>query len=144
MKFQTIINPPSTSSHKLIISCVEYFMIITLRGSAGNRLRYLSVLIGDLEEQGQAGEVKVVVQSDQGPVHAALQQDVGVVPQADALHPADHSLVAPHQHVCRYKSHFNLPLKPFRCGSVIELCWFHWPLISCWLCSRRLSSSFLS
>ena len=61
---------------------------------------YLSVLRGDLEEQRQTAVVKVVVQGHQGAVHAALQQDVGVVPQADALHPADDPLVAPRQHVC--------------------------------------------
>ena len=82
---------------------------------------YLSVLVGDLEEQCQAAVVEVVVQGDQGAVHAALQEDVGVVPQADALHPADDPLVAPHQHVCgrersglvfnRYpKNHFSSKL----------------------------------
>lgn len=64
---------------------------------------YLSVLGGDLEEQCQAAVVEVVVEGDQSSVHAALQKDVGVVPQADALHPADDPLVAPHQHVCRHK-----------------------------------------
>lgn len=62
---------------------------------------YLSVLRGDLEEQRQTAVVEVVVQGDQGAVHAALQEDVGVVPQAYALDPPDDPLVAPHQHICR-------------------------------------------
>ena len=62
--------------------------------------RYLSVLGGDLEEESQAAVVEVVIQGDESSVHAALQQDVGIVPQAYALHPADDALVAPHQHIC--------------------------------------------
>lgn len=63
-------------------------------------MAYLSVLVGDLEEQRQTAVVEVVVQGDQSSVNAALQQDVGVVPQAYALHPADDPLVTPHQYVC--------------------------------------------
>lgn len=64
-----------------------------------SQLRYLSVLGGDLEEQRQTAVVEVVVEGDQSAVDSALQQDVGVVPQAYALHPADDALIAPHQHV---------------------------------------------
>lgn len=65
--------------------------------------QYLSVLCGDLEEQCQAAVVKVVIQGNQSSMHTAFQQDVGVVPQAYALHPADDPLITPHQNVCRDK-----------------------------------------
>lgn len=50
-------------------------------------------------------------------MHTAFQQDVGVVPQAYALHPADDPLITPHQNVCRDKyglqmfSHMFVPEK---------------------------------
>lgn len=44
-------------------------------------------------------------------MHTALQQDVGIVPQAYALHPADDPLVAPDQNVCRDKH--GLASNPF-------------------------------
>lgn len=56
---------------------------------------------GDLEEQRQTAVIEIVVEGDQSAVHAALQEDVGVVPEAYALDPADDPLVAPHQHICR-------------------------------------------
>lgn len=61
---------------------------------------YLGVLGGDLQHKGQAVVVEVLIQSQQGPVHAALHQVVPVLAQPDGLDPVNHLVVGPHQHIC--------------------------------------------
>ena len=61
----------------------------------------LRVLVGDLQQQGEVGEVEGVVEGQQGAVHPALHQVVGVLLQAHVLHPAHHPLIGPHHHIWR-------------------------------------------
>lgn len=63
-------------------------------------LPHLSALHGDLQDEGQATVVKVLIQGDEGTVHATLQQIVAVLLQADGLYPVYHPVVGPHQNVC--------------------------------------------
>lgn len=85
-------------------------------------LQYLSVLGGDLEEECQAAVVKVVIQGNKGSMHAAFQQDVGIVSQAYALHPADDALITPHQYICTDEHEHNTNLLAF--GFYLDRSWF--------------------
>lgn len=60
---------------------------------------YLCVLRWDLQQQGQRVVVEGLVQGEQRPVDAALVQVAAVLFEADALDPADHALVTPHQNI---------------------------------------------
>lgn len=62
---------------------------------------HLGVLCGDLQDQGQRVVVEVLVQGQQGTVHAALLQVPCVVPEPDGLDPVDHLLIGPDQHIWR-------------------------------------------
>ena len=61
---------------------------------------YLCVLRGDLQQQGQCVVVEGLVQRQQGSVDSVLVQAAAVLLQTNGRHPADHTLVTPHQHVC--------------------------------------------
>lgn len=60
---------------------------------------HLRVLRGDLQGQGQRAVVEVLVQGQQGAVHAAPMQVCRVVPEPDGLDPLHHLVVGPDQHV---------------------------------------------
>lgn len=62
---------------------------------------HLGVLRGDLEEQGQRVMVEVLVQGQQGTMHAALVQASCVLPKPNRLDPVDHLVVGPDQHIWR-------------------------------------------
>lgn len=62
---------------------------------------HLGILRGDLEDQGQRVVVKVLVQGQQGPVHAALLQVSCIIPQPNGLDPVNHLVVGPDEHIWR-------------------------------------------
>lgn len=66
-----------------------------------NKDAHLGVLRGDLEDQGQRVVVKVLVQGQQGPVHAAFLQVSCVIPQPDGLDPVNHLVIGPDEHIWR-------------------------------------------
>lgn len=60
---------------------------------------YLCVLCGDLQQQGQGVVIEGFIQGDQRAVNPVLIEAAAVLFEADALNPADHALVTPHQDV---------------------------------------------
>lgn len=61
---------------------------------------YLGVLGGDLQHKSQAVVVKVLIEGQQGPVHATLHQVVPILAQPDGLDPVNDLIIGPHQHIC--------------------------------------------
>lgn len=61
----------------------------------------LGVLRGDLEDQGQSVVVKVLIQSQQGTMHATLMQVPRIVPKPNRLDPVNHLVIGPDQHIWR-------------------------------------------
>lgn len=66
---------------------------------SGRAATYLCILRGDLQEQGQVGVVKGLVQGQQRPVHPAFREVCGEFLQAEPRHPAHDPLIGPHHHV---------------------------------------------
>lgn len=62
---------------------------------------YLSVLHGNLKNEGQAAEFKGLVEGDKSSVHSAFRQVITVLLQADIMNPLHHMIIGPHQGIWR-------------------------------------------
>ena len=67
----------------------------------GNRQLSSHLNVGGRNLEGESDGVvsKGVIEGDDSSVNSRLQEVAAVLLQADPLHPPNHSLVAPHQHV---------------------------------------------